>query len=120
MIGEVVIFSEFGLHVDPVVGSLAAKIFPHHGLQSSVEPFHDGGLFVRLRGEVAYVVTLQEIPDADVVKLFPLVKLNDVRIFPESPADFFQQQVDGLRHVFGVLSVDGDRKGVPAQDLDGR
>ena len=117
MLGGVVISGEFVQHVDPVVGSLAVKKFPHHGFQGSVEPFHDGGLFV---GEEIYVVTFQEIPNADVVKFFSLVKLNDVGIFSKPLSEFFQQQVDGSRHVFGVLSVDGERKDVPAQNFNGR
>ena len=63
-------------------------------------------------------MTLQKIPDADVVRLFSLVKLDDVRVFTETSFKTFQQKVDGLRHVLGVLPVDGYRKGVPAQDLD--
>ena len=60
VLGGVVIFNEFVQRVDPVVGSLAVKKFPHHGFQGSVEPFHDGGLFVGMREEIIYVVTLQK------------------------------------------------------------
>ena len=77
-------------------------------------------LFLELRGKVVYVMTLQKIPDANVVKLFPFVKLDEVRIFTEPLVKSFQQQFDGLRHVLAVLPADGDRKGVPAQNLDGR
>ena len=66
--GTVVVFNEFFQDVYPSVSSFAVKIFPYHGFYSSVEPFHDGGLFVRHRGEVGNVMTLQKIPDADVVK----------------------------------------------------
>ena len=59
-------------------------------------------------------MTLQKIPDADVEKLFPLVKLDDVRVLTEPSFKISLQKVDGLRHVFGVLPVDGYRKGVPA------
>ena len=58
MLGGVVIFDKFVQRIDPVVRSLAVKKFPHHGFQGSVEPFHDGGLLVGMRGEVIYVVTL--------------------------------------------------------------
>ena len=120
VLGAVVVFGEFVQDVYPGVSPLAVELFPHHALQGLVEPLHDGGLFVGPRGEVVYVMTLQKIPDADVVKLFPFVKLDGVWILAKPLFELFQQQVDGLRHVLAVLPVDGDRKGVSAQNLDGR
>ena len=55
-------------------------------------------------------MTLQKILDVDVVKLISFVKLDDVRVFTEPSFKTFQQKVDGLRHVLGVLPVDGYRK----------
>ena len=120
MLGAVIVLNEFVQDVYPGVSSLAVKIFPHHALQGPVEPLHDGGIFDGPRGEVVYVMTLQKIPDADVVKLFPFVELDGVRILAKPLFELFQQQVDGLRHVIAVFPVDGDREGVSAQNLDGR
>ena len=120
VLGAVVIFDELVQDVYPGVSSLAAEMFSHHALQGPVEPLHDGGLFVGPRGEFVYIMTFPKIPDADVVKLFPLVKLDGVRILAEPLFKPFQQQVDGPRHVLAVLPVDGDREGVSAQNLDGR
>ena len=119
MLGSVVVSDEFVQDVYLGVSSLAVKVFPHHTLQDPVKPFHDFS-FAGPRGEVVYVMTLQKIPDADVVKLFPFVELDGVRILTKPLFELFQQQVNGLCHVITILPVDGDHKGVSAQNLNGR
>ena len=91
MLGVVVVFGEFAQHVGPVVSSLAVKIFSHYGLSGSVEPFHDGGLLFGLLGKVADLMTLQEIPNADVVELLFLVELGDIRVLTEPCFEFVQR-----------------------------
>ena len=71
MLGAVIVFDELVQDVYPGVSSLAVEIFPHHALQGSVEPLHDGGLFLGPRGEVVYIMTLQTGRSSDICQTSP-------------------------------------------------
>ena len=115
--GVVVVLHELVQNVEPVLGVLRVKIFPHHRFQGPVEPLDDRGLLLGPRGEVLHLVFFQQRFHADVIELLSLVELDDGRILPEPLLEFFQENVHGLCHALRVFSVHGNRERVPAQDF---
>ena len=99
MLRVVVIIGQFVEDVEPVVGFVFEKIFPHHRLQGSVESLDDGRFFVGLGRKIFYFFAFEKSSHSDVVKFFSVVELQDVWVLSESDFEFLEQVQYGLGHV---------------------